>query len=185
MPHVSRFKRRNSDRSGFKYWETELIRLPSGMYVHPDEYDIPPPSKKSLGGEGDIGASELRPNSDFDDGVSATTVSAAYDNPVVYVTAAGGVRASFVHPWMRITGSNNAITVSANPQVTRGRQGQVLTLECVGSSITLSHGNGLNMMNSQGLIMDSGSIITFIYTTGGTVWNETSRGRKYEQWGGF
>jgi len=52
---------KESDRSGFKYFRINLIR--DGAYlVHPDEWDMPPPSDERLGGEGDSNAVDLRPN---------------------------------------------------------------------------------------------------------------------------
>lgn len=172
MPRISRFKRKASDRSGFYHYEIGLIK--DGAYkVAPDEYDTPPPSKIPLGGEGDVAQGDMRSNSIFTIGNTATP--SGYDNPTVYITAAGGIIASTTHPWMRITGSNNAVTISANPQITRGVQGQVLTLQCVDSTITLSHGTGVNLLGSAPtLVLYSGQVATFYYSTGGTVWNETS-----------
>lgn len=69
-----RFLLKDSDRSGFKHFRTELIRQggltarspryggPGGILVHPDEWDEPPPSSESLGGKGDGFAVDLRPN---------------------------------------------------------------------------------------------------------------------------
>lgn len=49
----------NSDRSGFKHFKINLIR-DGAFLVHPDEWDMPPPSDESLGGEGDANAVDLR-----------------------------------------------------------------------------------------------------------------------------
>lgn len=174
MSHVSRFKRRDSDRSGFTFWELEL-KKDAPWLVHPDEYDTPSPSKKSLGGEGDIsGSPRVSATSAFF--VADTAVPTDVDNPVVYVTAAGGITPS-THPFMLVTGSNVNVDITANPQITRGKEGQVLTLFCTDSRITLDHGTGLNMLGSAGYAMRSGDISVFFYHTGGTVWDETSRQR--------
>lgn len=146
--------------------------------VKAEEFDTPPPSKKSLGGEGDV-SGEPRANSDF--ATSGTGIYLSTEIPTTYVTAAGGISPSFRFPFMRVVGSNQAITVSANPQLARGREGQVLTLVGVGSSVTLSNGNGVALMGSQALRLDSGDTVTFYYTTAGNVWWETSRTPK----GGF
>ena len=173
MPHVSRFKKRDSDRSGFSFFERELVK-DAPWKVAADEFDTPPPSKRSLGGEGDV-SGEPRANSAFDT-IANYEIPAEVDNPIVYVTAGGGLSPS-LHPFMRITGSNAAVDITANPQIARGQEGQVLTLLCIDSSITLDHGTGLNMLGSAGYAMQSGDISVFLYHTGGTVWDETSRER--------
>lgn len=161
MPRISRYKRRNSDRSGFTFYDIELVK--DGPWkVAGEDYDAPPLSRVPLGGEGDITPG------------SSTPASA---NPTVYLTAAGGITPSFTHPWMMVSGSNGAVTLVANPQIARGREGQMLTLQVVDSSVTLTHGTGVNLMGSLGTVtIRSGGVITLLYTTGGTVWNETSRG---------
>jgi len=164
---TSRFRKAESDRSGFDYKKILLVN-DKGSQVGLDEYDEPPPSKIPLGGEGEIS----------DDGIRATTsltIDTERDNPTILINSTNGIQHSFVHPYMRIAGSNAAIDIAANPQITAGQQDDVLTLYCVGSDITLDHGTGLNMMNSANFTMTSGSVIGFIYTTGGTVWNETFR----------
>lgn len=174
MAHISRFKKRASDRSGFYYYELGMVKQ-GPWKVGADEYDIPPPSKTPLGGEGDIAQGEQRPNSDFSS-ISTTDTPSGSDNPVVFITAAGGITPG-THPFMRIAGSNQAIDVTANPQIVRGIQSQQLALLCVGSSITLDNGTGLALMGSSRFIMNSGDVITFIYDTGNSVWWETSRQR--------
>ena len=166
MARVSRFKQRDSDRSGFTYPERELIK-DKGRWVHPEELDVPPPSKRSLGGEGEIAQGQMRTS-------TATTIPTENENPTAYITAAGGITPN-IHPYMRITGSNAAVTVTANPQIVAGKQSQVLTIFCVGSDVTLSHGTGLNLMGSAGFVMRSGAILTCMYNSGDTAWQEVSR----------
>ena len=172
MPHVSRFKRRNSDRSGFRYYEYELVKdLPWKVGI--DEFDTPPPSKRSLGGEGDV-SGDIRASGNFGDAGTLETPT-GLDNPIVFITAAGGVSPSFVHPFMRISGSNATVDITANPQVVAGQEGQLLTLICVDSSVTFDHGTGLSLMGSSRFVMSSGAIMTLWYSTSNSVWNETSR----------
>lgn len=175
MPRISRFKRRNSDRSGFKFYEIELIK--DGPWkVAGDEFDTPPPSRIPLGGEGDIATGEPLAFSNFQLGVGATSASFANSNPTVFLTAAGGITPTFTHPWMYISGSNTNVTIATTPQIAAGKQSQVLTLQCVGSTVTLSQGSGVNFMDSRGsLTMISGRVVTFVYQTGGSVWWEASR----------
>ena len=173
MAHVSRFKKRDSDRSGFSFFEREFVK--DGVWkVHPEELDQPPPSKKSLGGEGELSAGpDFRPDSTFAS-ISETDVPTEVDNPIVYITAAGGITPS-VRPFMRISGSLGTVNITANPQITRGVEGQILALVCADSGVQLDHGTGLNMIASAGYLMRSGEISVFMYHTGGTVWDETSR----------
>lgn len=167
MSKVSRYKLRRSDRSGFRYYENEMIRQ-NGSWIGPDEYDEPPPSNKSLGGEGDVNRDGIRTS-------TALTIEASRVNPTFYITAAGGISPNLNHPYMRISGSNGAIDISANPQIGSGKQNDVLTIFGVDSRVTLDEGTGLALANSQSFNVDSGSIITFIYNTGGSVWTEVDR----------
>ena len=179
MARISRFKLRNSDRSGFKFFEIELVK--DGPWkVAGDERDTPPPSRFPLGGEGDVSTGDQLANSNFSLGVSATSASDYLQNPTVFVTAAAGVTPSFSHPWMRVTGSNDAITISATPNIARGQQGQVLTLQCIDSAITLtqSSANAIAFLDSRAnLQLTSGMVITFIYNSANQCWNECSHFR--------
>ena len=170
MAYISRFKKRNSDRSGFKENEIELIR-DKGFLVSGNEFDTPPPSDIPLGGEGDL-SGDPRSSSSFEIGNINTAVN---DQPTYYITAGGGIPLDLSRPVMKVTGSNSAVDITANPQIVRGKEGDILTLLCVDSRITLDHGSGLNMMGSSMYALDSGDSITFYYSSGGTIWNETSR----------
>ena len=174
MARLSRFKKRVSDRSGFDYYEHELVRDKQSL-VGSDELDTPPPSDKPLGGEGDINQGDMRASTFAS--ITETDTPSESDNPTVYITAAGGITPSFVHPWMNISGSNGTVNITADPQIVLGREGQILTIQCVDSSVTLDHGTGLNMMGSGSLLLSSGSIVTFYYSTANNVWNEASRFR--------
>ena len=173
MPRISRFKLKDSDRSGFKFFEITLVK--DGPYkVSAEEYDTPPPSRRPLGGEGEV-SGDPRDNSSFVTFSTSVATPTDLDNPTVSITSSGGIVPSFAHPWMRITGSNAAVDITADPQIAAGQEGQILTLQCVDSGVTLDHGTGLNLMGSAQFVMRSGSFITFYYSTGGTVWNEASR----------
>ena len=89
-----RFRKATSDRSGFDLKNIELIK--DGAYmVSPDEFDVPPPSKKPLGGEGEVTGSAR----DSDSTIENTATPAGHDNPIVYVTAARGITPG-THPYM-------------------------------------------------------------------------------------
>ena len=184
---TSRYKKRDSDRSGFTYKRIELVK-DDGNLVGPDEYDSPPPSKIPLGGEGEVSQGEVR--ADYD----TSTTPAENDYTVHYITAAGGV--SFTRDvylasnevknsgWMKIAGSGANITISADPQISAGLQSDFLTLECVGSNVVISNGTGVSLYNTH-INMASGDLITFVYNTGDTVWQETSRGKTFGSKGAF
>ena len=80
-----------------------------------------------------------------------------------------------LNKWLLISGSNADITISADPQITRAEQNWQLTLECVGSSVTLQDGNGLDLRRIY--TMTSGSILNLFYSATDNLWHETSRGR--------
>ena len=61
MARRDRFRKRDSDRSGFTHLERQLVR-DKGTLVGPEEFDQPPPSSKPLGGEGEISQGDLRAN---------------------------------------------------------------------------------------------------------------------------
>lgn len=180
MPHVSRFKRKDSDGSGFTFYEIGLVKDKTWK-VAPEEFDTLPPSKRSLGGEGDVSGSP-RSNSQFatQTGSGLLDVPTEVDNPIVYVLAADGITPS-THPFMRISGSNGTVNITADPQIARGREGQILSLVCADSGVQLDHGTGLNMVMSAGYLMRSGDISVFQFHTGGTVWDEVSRSPGWRQ----
>ena len=138
-----------------------------GVWINANEKDNPPPSKISLGGEGDISLGTYFR--------SSTSTAVENENPTFYITAAGGISPGYDHPYMRITGSNGAITITANPRIATGPDGKVLTLFCTDSQITINNGNGVATMASTPIVLNSGSVATFIYNTGNMAWNETSR----------
>ena len=170
MARIHRYKKRTSDRSGFDYREIEMVKE-GGLWLGPDERDEPPPSRKPLGGEGEIsqGGPYYRTSTDI------FTLDVDRENPTNYISAAGGITPNFTHPYMRVVGSNAAVTITANPAIAVGRQGQVLTLYGVGSTITIENGNGVATMASAPMALNSGATITFIFNSGNTAWQETSR----------
>lgn len=172
MSRSERFRLKLSDRSGFQYKKIELVK-DGASWVGPDEYDEPPPSRISLGGEGDISQGVY-----FN---ASTSTAIFYENPTFYIDGNSSLSAPNeslpkTNPYMRVSGSNGAVTLSANPAINAGAVGQVLTLFCTDSSITINNGNGVSLMASRPMVMNSGSTISFIYTDSGNAWQETSRG---------
>ena len=171
----TRFRKQDSARSGFTYVKRILVN-DEGALVGPDEFDEPPPSEESLGGEGDISEGDVRVNSD------TFTVPPENKIPTQFVTAAGGVNYSerilnddipTNYSFVQIAGSNAAITLDSNPQISGGSNERKLTVKCVGSNVTLIDGSGLSLKSN--FNMDSGSLINFMYDSSNSVWRETSR----------
>ena len=163
-----------SDQSGFdnfgfdgttfhKKWRS--IRQ-NGLTIAPDEFDTPPPSTKPLGGA-DISGSP-RSNS------LTTSIPPGHDITTQYVTAAGGIT-SANRQIIYVTGSNTAIDITADPQVSAGRGQQIIGIQCVGSNVTLDDGTGLALTADKQFVMTSGSIITLLYSATDNLWHETSR----------
>lgn len=160
-----------SGRSGFDNFNRFGKKLWTGvkqnnLVLAPDEYDTPPPSSKSLGGADISGSPRQNPTS--------TDTPTANNYSIQYVTAADGI-ALTNEPWLRVVGSLSTVNITANPQITLGKQSQVLAIECVGSSILLQEGSGLALVGSSQFLMNSGSIITMFCDRTSNLWRETSR----------
>ena len=154
----------NFDRFGKKKWRG--IKQ-NGLILEPEEFDTPPPSTKSLGGA-DISNGSIRSNSD------STAVPSVSAQKIQYVTAAGGITLSD-EPWLLVAGSNQAVNITADPQITLGEQSRVIAVQCVGSNVTLETGSGLSLIQGKAFVMQSGSIITLICNRTDNLWVETSR----------
>lgn len=167
---ISRYRKRESDRSGFDYKRFTMIN-DEGSLVGPDEFDTPPPSDRHLGGEGDVSVGDMRSNADTD-----YTTPSENDRRTFYITSGGGISYSDVDPWLYIVGSNETVDITKNPQITSAPHNRVLTLECVGSSVVLEDGSGLSLRKA--FVMDSGAIISLIYNATDNLWYETSRSHR-------
>ena len=165
MSRSDRFKKRTSDQSGFDYLEREMAKE-DGIWIGTDERDDPPPSKISLGGEGEISQGAYFR--------SSTSTAVENENPTFYITDSGGITPNYNHPYMRVSGSNSAITIVANPQIAIGQEGNFLTLFCTDSGIRIVNGNGVATVGSAHIQMTSGSVSVFMFNTANNAWNETS-----------
>ena len=188
-----RFRIYVSDRSGFEFGFQPITSKPNAytresgkpvqdlnVKVAPNEFDTPPPSKKSLGGEGDISNGNVRANADFAIPSNAFIV----DSTNVVVVAATDSIAWNQYPWTSIAGSAASQTLSSNPQVARGQQDQQITLMCVSNQITIITGNGLTLRTPT-FQMNSGDIIGLMYQSSNTTWFETSRSTLYSDRGAY
>lgn len=188
-----RFRIYTSQRSGFEFGFQPITERPNAYWretgkpvqdvniqVSPNEFDSPPPSTKPLGGS-DI-SGNVRSNSDFsvDSNVYLTipeSVSVVYN-----ISGASSI------PWnskpvVYIAGLSSTVTMNVNPQIVAGEQGKVLAFQCVSSQIILNSGNGLtfDFISTPFITMDSGGIITAIYSKTDNTWHITS----FNPTGGF
>ena len=144
----------------------------NNLEVAPSEFDSPPPSKKPLGGA-DVSGSP-RGNSNFSTDSNVYVIPPESVNVVVSVTSSSSI-AWNLQPVVLISGSLTNLTMAVNPQIVQGAQSQQITLQCVGSNITLLNGSGLTLNTSQ-YRMTSGSLINLFYSATDNTWHETSRG---------
>lgn len=174
MAKQKRYKLRDSDRSGFTFKEIELVK-DGTLLVGPGEFDAPPPSRQSTGGEGEMDRSGIRPNWD--------SYAPVEIRPTQIVTAAGGItfptipdsqgKADPNNSWIYVAGQSASVNLTADPQISAGRQNSIITVQCVSNSIILETGSGLSLYRL--FNMDSGAIINLIYNATNNLWNETSR----------
>lgn len=177
-----RFKWWVSERSGFQFGFVPLTSPPNaytresgrpvrdnGIQIAPDEFDTPPPSTKSLGGEGEIGTGARANSTDVND-VPPESVS-----QVIYVNSSRAISWNN-NPTVYISGSNANQVMAVNPQITSGIHGLYIALQGVGSSVTLKNGSGITF-DFQGIpnvVMGSGAIATLIYNATDSTWHMTS-----------
>lgn len=188
MARKKRYLLRDSDRSGFTYRDIELVK-DNGHLVGGDEFDNPPPSNRLFPGEGDISPGDTRQfYQSYTDPTAATV-------PIQYVTAAGGISLYFSpdnsnfqikNPlaWFYILGSNQNVTITANPQIPASTHGDKILLECIGSNVVISNSQGCNLRTAV-FNMQSGSLLNLIYNATDGLWHETSRGNRAGLLGGF
>lgn len=178
MPKSYRFKKRVSDRSGFDFLERELIKQ-AGNLVGPDEYDTPPPSTKPTGAEGEVSPGYTRTGYDTYStpaGMGFNVQNLTASSQISFVTGdddSGQTDTNF--QWVYVTGSNQEVILSSNPQITGGYQNAQFQIQCVGSSVTLIEGNGLALTGAKNFRMTSGSTINFFYSATDNLWHETNR----------
>lgn len=175
----TRFLKVTSDQSGFDNWRFDGTTFhkewdavsQDGLRIAPDEIDVPPPSTKPTGGA-DI-SGDPRTNS------LTTDIPSESAEVIQYVTAAGGISVS-EEPFLLVAGSNVAVNITANPQVSAGYATQIIGIQCIGSAVTLETGSGLSLTAGRPFRMESGSLISLMYDGTDSLWRELSR----SVWGG-
>lgn len=189
-----RFRIFVDERTGLEYGFTPITSYPNaytresgrpvldqGLKVAPSEFDSPPPSKKSLGGA-DI-SGDPRANSDFATPSNVNVIPSESANVVVSVNSSTSI-AWNLQPVVLIAPALANQTMAVNPQVVQGSQGQQITLECVGSNVTLLNGSGLTLYTAR-YLMGSGALLNLFYSATDNTWHETSRGNLFSDLGQF
>jgi hypothetical protein len=183
-----RFRIYVSERSGFEFGFIPITSLPNAytreagkpvqdvnILVAPTEYDSPPPSKRPLGGVGDISNGNERQNSNFADPANVYVTPPPSPPVVYYVTSSQPIPWN-TDPVVYVGGSNQDVVMASNPQLSPGEANRVIALQCVGSNITLNSSNGLtfDFQRTPFLNMTSGSIATIIWNATDSTWHVTS-----------
>lgn len=108
--------------------------------------------------------------------ISSTTTFGTSSN--TNITAGGGV--TVTKSIMKVQGSGGAVTLSANPQVADGSDGQLLVLKGLSdtNTITFIDGNGLSLTDGLSFTLGSKDTLTLIYDSGDDEWIEISRSDK-------
>ena len=176
-----RFRWWISDRSGLQFGFVPLTSRPNdytreagrpvrdnGIQVAPDEFDTPLPSTKSLGGEGEIGTGARANSTDVND-IPPESVTR-----VQYLVASTKIQWNQDNIPLYVVGSLNNVTLDANP-LSNGIQGLYISIQGVGSSVTINSGNGISIdFNKSNIRLDSGGIATLIYNATDSTWHITS-----------
>lgn len=173
MAKVSRYKLRDSDRSGFKCKEIALVK-DDGFLVSPDEKDTPPPSSKPLGGEGEVSRGDMRDV--YLGTVGETAAPTSSIRPVYILDISDSIPYVSDETWLQVAGTSATVNLTSNPQMRAGQQGKLVAIECVSNQLVLEDGNGLSMPSTYN--MNSGAIWVAVYDTGNNVWQEASRSNR-------
>ena len=89
------------------------------------------------------------------------------------ITAAGGVTAAMLAPYIRI-GIGAPIDITANPQIVDGLDGMVITIIGNGNNLTLDNGNGLFLPSGQ-CVLGANDLIRLRYNSDTDLWHELGR----------
>ena len=100
---MSNLQLKECDRCGFVFFKSTL-RQKNGLWLDNECYDEEKPTKKSLGGEGEVGASEKRANWD------TVTVPAESARVIHVVTNSGGINIDYSVAWLVVQASATIAT---------------------------------------------------------------------------
>lgn len=185
----NRFRWWISDRSGLQFGFQPETSQPNAYYredgrpvrdngiqVAPDEFDQPPPSTKPLGGEGEIGTGARA------DSTNVYSIPPEDVIQVQYLISTSKISWNYSNTPFYITGSLTTVTLGANP-LAIGPNGTYISIQGVGSGVTINSGNGItfDFSNRPSIVINSGSIATLISNATDSTWHITS----FNPQGGF
>lgn len=184
MSRKESFQKYDSDRSGFTYQKSELVRQ-RGLLIAEDEVD-------DLRKIRDINPRWDNPRENSDS-------TAAVNEAIVYtISAATGVNTvsnSFASPqdgarqhfFMYVKSDGGAVVISANPKIAVSTNGYRLTL--VGTSNTntvqIDNGDGVSLFRGESLVLKQGTKISLVFNYDTTEWVEVSRDTEGVCYGSF
>ena len=145
MAKQPKYKLRDSDRSGFTFKEIQLVK-DKGSLVGPDEFDMPPPSNKPTGGEGITLNPDARINStSYAPLNSRVTQLVNSSNGITFLSDSDSQgKFDTNNQWFYVAGKSLVTDIACNPQISRGYQNAILTVQCVSNRIILENSNGLD-----------------------------------------
>jgi len=176
MAKVSRWKLRHSDRSGFRYFEEQMI-TEKGYKIGPDEHDTPPPSDESLGGEGEVqrGGDFWPFYGSYTSNVAQVTQTFTIGNSTNQV--AFNKKSEDSSAFIKILSATNNTTavMGTGLQISAANNEDKLCIKCVGSYVLFTESRGLALVQSAPFLMASGAILNLVYNATDSLWHETSR----------
>lgn len=91
------------------------------------------------------------------------------------ITAAGGI--TVTRGIMRVQGSGGAIDITADPQIVDGNDGEIVILEGMSdtNTLTLDDGTGLQLAGAASFVMGEGDVIQLMYNANRDIWIEITR----------
>jgi filamentous hemagglutinin len=91
------------------------------------------------------------------------------------ITAGGGITVN--HITMRVQGNGGPVTITANPQIASGVDGEILILQGMSNANTvqITNGNGVRLQGGVSFTMGLGDSITMSYDSSSGTWTEISR----------
>ena len=163
-----RFLKETSDRSGFDNWnydgETFHKKWQSikqgGLTLEPEEFDMPPPSKISLGGADISGTPRANEY--------VINVDSSVASQVQYINSASTINMNSKWNPVMIGGSNIATSFYGN--IVQGSSDQIMNILCVNSGVILYNSSSLILnqspISNAAYTMNSGSMIQILYESG-------------------
>lgn len=91
---------------------------------------------------------------------------------ITNITAGGGI--TVTNGQMRVQGSGGAVTITANPQIAAGVDGQIVVVQGQSNTntITISTGTGLHLHSGSTITLRDHDYLTLVYDSGTSEWEE-------------